>query len=482
MGPSVYGPGTPGRAAPAGRASPNARAAPEGPPEMASLPAPPARRRLALAWVTLLLGACAGLPAEEDRLLAAVLARDALPADQAWPGFDPAGWPLAISDGTTTLLAGHPHPPADFTPLPDVEGVARRPGRHPLVTANTSVDLAGAPTATVLVGGDDPDPLELAAVAAHEAFHLFQRRFPAWVADESQLFVYPVEDGELLALRRLESHALREALAADDCRGWAATAVLARQERFAAMSDGAVGYERSLELYEGLAQYVQDRCRAGRPPRELPAEGLPSADVRARCYLSGAAWARLLDRLEPGWAATITPDDAPFLDERVADRLGALRARPMHVDPGLRARLLGEAQQEVAALSEARIRRLAAYRQAPGASLELVVEDGASLSPQGFDPLNVERLDERAVLHTRFLQLARHDLELEVLDRAVLTQGTNAHPLFAGVRRLLITGLEQPVAVREEGRRVQLSAPGVTATVEGGTLRWVDDRLVVVLR
>lgn len=103
-------------------------------------------------------------------------------------------------------------------------------------------------TATLLLNGFDADaPLtDIAAVAIHEAFHVFQRTsHPDWTANEADLFVYPVEDLELLKLRRLETKALKSAFAhSDETACWGRQALNIRQERFALMDDAFVAYER----------------------------------------------------------------------------------------------------------------------------------------------------------------------------------------------------------------------------------------------
>ncbi len=89
---------------------------------------------------------------------------------------------------------------------------------------------------------------------------LSAERHPEWGANEVDLFLYPVEDASLLALRFLEDGALRRALEArDDAEAarWAAATLELRQERFALLPGEAVTYERAAELHEGLARYVE---------------------------------------------------------------------------------------------------------------------------------------------------------------------------------------------------------------------------------
>lgn len=137
-----------------------------------------------------------------------------------WPGFEPLAIPLAIYDGDRTYLFRHPAPPDGFVTVEQDDHQAHVwDGRHPAVTANTSIELGDRTIATLILDLPDGDRSlsDLAAVALHEAFHVFQReRHPGWQANEADLFVYPTTDTERLALRRLETEALRRALAAPD--------------------------------------------------------------------------------------------------------------------------------------------------------------------------------------------------------------------------------------------------------------------------
>ncbi|HEX6941078.1 MAG TPA: hypothetical protein VF158_16795, partial [Longimicrobiales bacterium] len=255
---------------------------------------------------------------DAERALAIAREVERVAADRTlWPGFDPLAIPLAIYAGGRTYLFRHPTPPEGFAPLVGAEPEATVfEGRHPSVVGNTSAGIGGVMTATLLADaapGESRGVRELAAVALHEAFHVFQRaRHPGWVGNEGDMLLYPVDDARLLALRRRESAALRRALAAADdgsAACWTRLALEARRERFAAMDSAFSTYERLTELNEGLATYLQLRA-AGRTTVEVPATGFPPAAVRDRIYAIGPALAFLLDRFRPGWQATLEDDDA----------------------------------------------------------------------------------------------------------------------------------------------------------------------------
>jgi hypothetical protein len=94
-----------------------------------------------------------------------------------WPGYEPLVIPLAIYDGERTVLFRHPSTPAGSTPLAEAKpDVFAYPGRHPAVVSNSSAEIGGTMTATLLADGAPKSATELAAVALHEAFHVYQRQ------------------------------------------------------------------------------------------------------------------------------------------------------------------------------------------------------------------------------------------------------------------------------------------------------------------
>ena len=431
-----------------------------------------------------------------------------------WPGFDPLSVPLAIYSGGRTYLFRHPSPPEGFAPLPGAEpAVSVFEGRHPAMIANTSMEIGGVVTATLLADDGATEPLgprELAAVALHEAFHVFQRqRHPRWRANEANLMTYPTDDAGLLALRRRESAALRRALAAshggDDATAacWTRLALEARRDRFAAMDSVFPAYERGTEMNEGLAAYIELRA-AGRTTVELPEAEFPPAAVRVRAYTIGPALAFLLDRFRPGWQAALEEDDARTLDELLGaaldEVLGAqvdklLRAG-LDTGPGKAGRcgldaveaaeIERVAREDVAALIARRTERRKAFDAREGWRVIVEPASGRPLWPQGFDPINLEHVDG-GLLHTRFLRLANDSGELEAIDGAgadieVLTEPAGPHPLFAGIARAAFAGFAERPEVSDEGGRIIIRAPGFTASFRDADVEERGRVLVVRLR
>lgn len=410
----------------------------------------------------------AAIEQEVERLAAERAGNEAL-----WPGFDPLAIPLAVYDGERTLLFRHPAPPQGFTPVAGAApGSFAWKGRHEAVTANTNSEIGGVPTATLLVdraqpGGSLP---KLAAVAIHEGFHVYQReRHPGWIGNEVDLLVYPIDSSDLLAFRRLETEALRRALAADDvavAACWARRALVFRGERYARMDSTFAAYERGTELNEGLATYVEMRA-AGRRAVDLPETGFGPAEVRHRAYATGPALALLLDRFKPGWPATLEANDQQTLDEMLKEALGAGNACAF--EDAAVAGAEEKARADIEVLAAEREQKLTAFEGKPG--WRVVVESGGSepLWPQGFDPLNVDRIEPERVIHTRFLRLGNDAGKLEVMNAEALTDGAGSHPLFHGIRLVVVTGLVKPEVSEADGM-VRVRAAGLTLEFKGASI------------
>ena len=392
---------------------------------------------------TLGLSSAFGLEAGVARVAAAY------PGGGLWPGFDPLAVPLAVYDGERTVLFRHPSPPAGFRPVPDAPGAVVLDGRHEEVVANTSTEIGGVLTATVMLGGSGVPVAAPAAVAVHEAFHVYQYgRHPGWRANEADLFVYPTDDPGALALRRLETAALRRALEAGDDAGaacWSRAALALRAERYTGLDSASVRYERTTELNEGLAAYVEARA-AGRTAVALPEAEFGPADVRLRAYATGTAFAVLLDRTDAGWKAGFDAGDDP-LDVALGRALGPGETCAFgraETDAAARA-----SHEDVAALQARRASHAADFEARPGWRVVVEVPDHV-MWVEGFDPLNVERVDATRVLHRRMLRLANQRgrlraIDSDAVDVEALTEGVGRHPLFTGVARVAVSVEDEPV-------------------------------------
>ncbi len=406
-----------------------------------------------------------------------------------WPGFDALAIPLAIFDGTTTTLFRHPAPPAGFFPIAGSAGFGMT-GRHPSVSANSSADIGGQSTATLM--NDAPGAAttadELAAVALHESFHVYQRRrHPTWQGNEGDVFLYPIDDARRLALRRLETEALHHALDESTPRQavcWARGFIALRTSRYDGLDSAFVKYERLTELNEGLAAYVQ-LLAAGRATVPIPAGEFAASALRLRTYTTGPAIALLLDRFAPQWKNELEANDKQSLDEMLAAALlPQPPSAPCAPDEERREAARRTAAADSAAIAGTRTARRAAFDHRQGWRLIVQPAEGEPLWPQGFDPLNVERVDG-GLLHTRYLKLGNAAGTIEIIDESgsdvdALTVSAGAHPLFNGVRELRVAGFAEP-AIGEDAGTLSIQANGVHLTLRHATLRREDTTLVVTL-
>lgn len=402
-------------------------------------------------------------------------------AQPLWPGFDPLAVPLAIYDGQQTWLFRHPNPPAGFAAVAGSAPAARAyQGRFPAVTSNSSAEIGGVMTATLLADGTraQTPPAELASVALHESFHVYQRRHhPGWSGNEGDLLVYPVTNPDLLAARRLESAALQRALANVENAGaacWARVALSYRRERFAAMDPAFVAYERLTELNEGLAAYIQLRA-AGQGMVTIPAvEFLPEA-VRLRAYTIGPALAVLLDRLSPGWQQALEASDTQFLDGLLDAAINGPNA-PASVSCAFTPVEVGAAKRE-ARFNAAEVKtgwgsRQRAFEVKEGWRVVIQSAPGQPLWPQAFDPLNIDRVDG-GLIHTRYLKLGNDAGQMTALDETgadieARTEGIGPHPIFNGVSWVEVVLSIRPTVESANGRLV-IRGPGFSADFKAAT-------------
>lgn len=389
-------------------------------------------------------------------------------ASGMWPGFDPAAIPVLLFDGYASWLVGHPGTPEGFRPTARAN-VQMYAGRHPEITANSSVDLAGVATATVMPFRPGLSAADRAGVVAHEMFHVFtRRRHAGWTANEVDAFTYPVADAEVLALRRIEYQLLRGALRAraDVCR--VSEALRARTDRYQLLGATSIAYERGNELAEGLAEYVERRV-AGVDDRDvMPERRVQPEDVRETAYSTGHALGRLLDRLLPSWKDSLDRDTTARLDVLLQRELAR---QPQVACPAVdvnRQRIRQEARVDVEALDARRKSTLRGLEERTGWRITIIA-GREPLWPQRFDPLNIGVLDSGVVLHRRMVRLGNGAGTIEVLGHEAVTRAAGAHPLFNGIRALEVTGIADPPRLDNENGSVRITSGAITATLRGAS-------------
>lgn len=425
---------------------------------------------------------------QEHALLVAVLERlVATTENSVWPSFTPATMPLAIAihdAGSTWRTSPDATVAGDSSvQVPRGQTMTRTPGIDPRVVANSVADFDGVPTATVIVptgeltDGADTGWIEVAGLAAHELFHVYQAEAGfAPGGNEAVLLTAPWDDPELLALARAEQTALRRAVAfSDDRRAYSAfrDAVTLRRERAVHLPEEILEYIQATELKEGTAHYVQTRAYGGdHTPDFASTMGEQSLALRRQCYDSGLSWCLLLDRFgPPEWKAAVASPDGTSLDA-LAALLGGGQVIEL---AGTWRDFLPSAITDIERERARRERRLASLRSPKRVHAMVMPAPGLDLVVAGFDPINVSVCDSATVVHERYLELEAGDASLTVLDMAAITTSDGDHPLFAGLRDAEICGdgdgtwVWPDTCLRTEGEHTVTVRDDGTVIIELGT-------------
>jgi hypothetical protein len=443
--------------------------------------------------------------------------------EAVWPGFRPDTIPVAfvVPSRGTMLSSWRGELPAGFAP---VAGVAEGGWRAEpaLDAASTATTIGGRRIAQVVVAGEDPlsrtpAPGELAALAFHEAFHVFQgamrrdgRRFGQ---GENAFYVasYPVFDVDNEALFALEGRLLARALPApgpESRRALAREFLTVRRRRHARLASELALFDHASEMNEGLAQYAQLRAlelvaRAGPrgwrdgTSRRLAAERarLPqlAADTtrsfRLRYYSTGAAIARLLDTIAgAGWKRRLM-DGNETLAGALAHAVGA--------DPGAAASGRGpvrvteddlrRAGASVAALRARRLRQVDSVLARPGLRVVVAFDTlRRDVDLCGFDPQNHLQVTPTVQLQTRWWRPCAgtsvtadlgvpsvHDREARTVTAVV---GSEADVTFTANGSRL--DVRDGVAHRDVAR-LRVTAPRVTIDVARAAVTRAGDTVTV---
>ena len=437
-------------------------------------------------------------PSASQDVFAFVRALDEAATRGVWPGFSPAGVPVALYDGERTILLRHPNPPPEFSPMAGRPSVLIAKGRHPGVTGNSTREIGGVRTATVIATPAQPVERTMLAVV-EEVFHVFWlARHPSFRPNEMARYAYPLDDEENLGYLLAEDEAIARALEARPvaaAAGWAAAALGIRRERVARIAEDVRAYETSLEMMEGTANYVA-RVSVGEPASrtvERLRASRPAEEIRWRFYDSGAALCLLLDRLNPGWQEQSDRQPAITILELMEAALrgcGATAAAFSKADAeGFRAR----AAAGIADLGLRRQRLRTGLFERRGSRIVIDVEPGVEpLRVQRFDPINLMVLDAGAIAHANYLSLSVPQGSIELTNPGFLrgsfggtvgvTEAAGRHPLSDGVRRLTIAGIEGAPTVGGDEGTVSVEAPGVRLTLRGADAHVEGALIRIVVR
>jgi hypothetical protein len=242
---------------------------------------------------------------------------------QLW-GVSLAGPMMFVDPATRAMFANQADAEGHLKPEGDIF-VGTLPENVPV--ANTALEWAGTRW-TQLMWPLSKDDVDRHVILMHESWHRIQDQIglPAASPDNRHLNTF---DGRFWV--QLEWRALERALrtSGEDRRSAIEDALLFRRERhrlFASAS--AAEQERALEAAEGLAEYTGIRLSgmtaeerlayAARQLAERPAQ-FPTFN-RSFAYLTGPAYALLLDTTDQPWRTGLTAD--ADLGQRLQDALG----------------------------------------------------------------------------------------------------------------------------------------------------------------
>jgi hypothetical protein len=412
-----------------------------------------------------------------------------------WPGFTPASVPLALFDGKNTLLRGHPSPPPEFSPVPGHVGLLIARGRHPAVTANSTREIGGVRTATVVPAPGESFEWAMLAVV-EEVFHVFWlERHPAFRPDEMARYAYPLGDVDNLRALLAEDEALARAIDAPAVSGaarWAAAALAHRRSRVRALDDDVRAYESALEMMEGTANYVS-RVAVGEAPgrtvdrlrRARPVDG-----IRWRFYDSGAGLCFILDRLAPDWRARSERERDLTTVALLEEALRAQAAEPARFDDAESSALQAKASAAVADFESRRALLRANLFDRPGARIIVTLAPGAEpFRIRRFDPVNLAVLPAGEAVHPHYLGLESALGSIELTNPAfvrgafdglvALTGPAGSHPFRGGIRQLTVVGLGAVPAVDSGPEGTQITAPGFSVRLRDAVVA-TDGRVIRV--
>jgi len=414
-----------------------------------------------------------------------VAALQAVEAEAWWPGFAPDAIPLALFDGRDTYLFNHPRPPAGFEPWADRAGAWRYPGHFEAVRGNRRALINDAWAATCIpvrrspVTGEENTPRTIAGIIVHEKFHVFQKlRHPDWRPNDGLLFGYPLDTPDTLARRRLELTALQRAVRAAETAGaaaWAGEYLSRHQQRLESLAEPFAAYERELQRFEGIAEYLEYRI-GGKDMMSAPLiTGFAPGAVREMGYQSGRWLAVLLDRLRPGWKEKMETGEAKYLDELLAGALPAAPADPAGYEPAEVGSFMQQAAADCRAKEAWRAETRAGLDTTPGWRVE-VRTAARPLRLVMFDPFHMDALGEAEMLHTRWLKLAG-GATLEITDRPCLTRRDHSWQITG----LLVAGLPGKPTLENGAEGVRLTAAGLTGEFHGARVEFRDRRCLIIL-
>ena len=437
--------------------------------------------------LVLAVGLAATGAGEEGRIVdpfEVVAAFDEAAKMELWPEFDATAFPIAIYDGERTLLMRHPNPPEEFLPVDGHEGVWSSPGKHRAMRWNSTADIGGERTATLLLTIEPGRSPEYEThILYHEAFHLFSKpRHPTWRPNEMWRYSYPMGDLENYRLLLLEEESLARSVESESeekAVSWAAMALAIRSERVARLSDHHRTYETVLELQEGTAVYMGRSTLGVAGDTERLREDRGPKGIRWRFYETGATISVVLDRLLPTWKSRLDAEPETTFDELLGSALAARRAQPaVFTDEELAGVVERAENYEIFATRGQRV-------------VVRLADEDERLAMGRFDPMAVEILERGEALQAHFL-IADHPRGQISLNNPsfvrrslngviALTVSAGDHPFLDGFHQIAVSGYAGEASVIREGESVSVEAEGLSLAFDRALVASTEEEIVVTV-
>lgn len=281
--------------------------------------------------------------------------------------------------------------------------------------------------------------------------------------------LYPVESAANLQLRRLETLAIYRALGSTEkteAIRWAITALNVRTQRFVCLPAGAVCFEQGTEILEGLAQYVE-RKSLGLTKTGLLAQDYPPAEIRLRCYHTGHAFALLLDRFNEAWQHELR--EGCTLDTLLAKTLSRYdyAEKPFTLAEYEASRI--QAQKEIKELLDRRQEMRRKLFSQPGWVCRMECNSEPLLKLKALDPMNMYKLNQNEVLHTRMIKAGNEFGYIELLDGKAITIGSGESLFKMGIVKLIIPGLRNQPIFQQKENAIHISGEGFSGEFKNGS-------------
>lgn len=415
---------------------------------------------------------------------------------ELWPGFDVTAYPVAIFDGKRTFLVRHPSPPEDFRPADGHDAVWEYEGKHPAMRWNSTADIGGIQTATLLLTIEPGRSVDYEAhILYHEIFHLFSKPLhPSWRPNEMWRYSYPMSDGENYRQLLLEEEALARSVESEsdeEAASWAAAALSIRRHRQASLSQEHLAYETALELQEGTAVYMGRSIIGIATDTERLREDRGPEGIRWRCYETGAAVAVILDRLLPAWKVELDArPDTTFVEllEKAVAEAGVSAASFSDQDL---AAISTMAEAAIAKLASERAELYEVFNRRGKKVIVRLAKDSEYFEFGRFDPMAVEVLERGETLQAHLLTSTHPRGEIRLtnprfvrrsLDGVIaLTIPAGDHPFLQGYRQIAVSGFQGGPSLERSGDAVTIEAEGLSLSFDGAEVESTDEALIVTV-